>query len=186
MNRSFPRIRVHFSFLVFTALIFLLRSSSVILSFSAVCAVHEAGHIFAAHLCGKPLAAIELTGFGIRMETDKRCISSAHQDAFILIAGPAVNVIAYFLLGFTGCGGSFRLLSLAAALYNLLPYRQLDGGALIALFTEGTACELTATRLLTAVKLFVSFTLLLLTLYSGAEIAPLFIASLILLICDVK
>lgn len=186
MNRRFPRIRLHFSFLVFTALIFLLRSGSLMLSFSTVCAIHEAGHIFAAQICGKPVVAIDITGFGIRMETDKSRISSVSQDAFILIAGPAANLAVYLLLGISGCGVSFRLLSLATALYNLLPYRQLDGGALIALLTEGTACELAATRLLTAVKLSISFALLVLTLRSGTEIAPLFIASLILIICEMK
>lgn len=186
MKRSLPRIRVHFSFLVFTSLIFLLRSSRVILSFSAVCAIHEAGHIFAAYLCGKTLAAVDLTGFGIRMETDRRYISTTGQDAFILIAGPAVNLIAFFLLGFTGCGGNFRLLSLAAAMYNLLPYRQLDGGALIALFTEGTVSERAVTRLLTASKLLISLFLLLITIRSGPGTVPLFLASVILLICDVR
>ena len=180
------RIRLHFSFLVFTALVFLLRSGELILSFSTVCAIHEAGHIAAAQLCGRRIASVDITGFGIRMETDRSQLTSINDDLYILLAGPAVNLAVFLLLSIGGCGGSFPLLNLAAALYNLLPYRQLDGGAVIALFTEGSPIENTSARLLTSLKAGISVILLIITLRSGFGTAPLFLASVILLIGDVK
>ena len=186
MKRRIPHIRLHFSFLVFTALLFLMRSNSLIINFSAVCAVHEAGHIIAAQLCGKRVAAVDITGFGIRMETDRSCISPVSHDAFILLAGPAVNLVIYILPVFYCLGEELRLLSLAAALYNLLPYRQLDGGALIALFTEGTVTESAIVKILTIIKILISLLLLTLTFHTGLSALPLFITSVILLVNDIK
>ena len=180
------RIHLHFSFLVFTALVFMLRSGELIFGFFTVCAIHEAGHIAAASLCGRKITSVDITGFGIRMETDRRHLSSINDDLYILLAGPAVNLAAFLLLSTGGCAGSFPLLNLAAALYNLLPYRQLDGGAVIALFTEGSVSEHTTVRLLTALKASISVILLIITLRSGFGTAPLFLASVILLINDIK
>ena len=142
-------MRIGFSFLVFNALIFTVSDIRLIMAFYTACAIHEAGHIAALVYTGGRLSAIEFSGAGIRMETVKRSFYSVRSSFFVLIAGPAANLLAYLLL--RGYGGELPRLNLAAALYNLLPLKSLDGGALISLFTSGTACERKADILLSAI-----------------------------------
>ena len=71
-------------------------------------------------------------------------------------------------------------------MYNLLPYRKLDGGSVIALFTSGSTSEAAAERLLTIIKLCFSALLLLLVIRSGTAVLPLFIGSVILFISDMR
>jgi len=181
-----PHIRVHFSFFAFNALIFLLHDGMLIMNFYTVCAIHEAGHIFAAAVSGKRIISADISGFGIHMQIQRSRLSTVSEELFILLSGPAANLLLYLLMNALGCGGSFPVLNLAAAVYNLLPYRQLDGGSVIALFTAGTSAETAALKLLTAVKLALSGALLALMLFCGTAVLPLFIASVILFITDTK
>jgi Zn-dependent protease len=146
-------IRIDFSFLVFNALIFLVRDSTFILAFYTACAVHEAGHIIALEITGGSIAGIALSGTGIRIDTRRNVLDTCRSGLFVLAAGPAVNLIMYVL--FRSCGGAFPVINLTLALYNLLPFRSLDGGAMIALFTVGTSFERTAELILSAIKLLI-------------------------------
>ena len=146
-------VRIDFTFLVFNALIFLVRDSSLILAFYTACAVHEAGHIIALEITGGSISGIVMSGAGIRIDTQKSCTYSIRKSLFVLVAGPAVNLIMYVL--FRRCGGAFPVINLTLALYNLLPFRSLDGGAIIALFTVGTSFERTAELILSAIKLLI-------------------------------
>lgn len=178
--------RVHFSFFVFNALIFLLRDNGLVLAFYTVCAVHEAGHIAALMLVGGRIGSVELSGFGIRMERQKSRMISAKSSIFVLLAGPAANIMMYILMKLTDCGGDFPLLNLMAAAYNMLPYRSLDGGAIIAEFTAGTAVENAAELALRAVKLGFIAASAALTISSGTAALPLLTAAAALYISDKK
>ncbi|MCR5599200.1 MAG: hypothetical protein K6G33_00435 [Ruminococcus sp.] len=175
-------MRIDFSFLVFNALIFLLRDSGLIMAFYAVCAIHEVGHIAALRVVGGRLSGVEMSGVGIRMETAKRSLYSLRSSLFVLIAGPAANFIVYAIFGTRF--GKFPMLNLAAALYNLLPYRSLDGGAIIALFTLGTPHERTAELILGAVKVLIIAAALAVMTVCGRAAMPLLIASIGLFIGD--
>lgn len=175
-------VKIGFSFLVFNALIFLIRDSRLIMAFYAACAIHEAGHIAALRLTGGSVAGVELSGAGIRIDTRKNCTYSLRSRLFVLVAGPAANLTVYAL--FNCHGGVFPMLNLAAALYNLLPYRSLDGGAIIALFTLGTPHERTAELILGAVKILIIAAALAVMTVCGRAAMPLLIASIGLFIGD--
>ena len=173
-------VRIHFSFFVFNALIFLLRDSRLVLEFYTVCALHEAGHMAALALIGGHIRCVELSGFGIRMERQKSRMISAKSSIFVLLAGPAANIIMYILMKLTNCGGDFPLLNLMAAAYNMLPYRSLDGGAIIAEFTAGSAHESKVETILAAIKLsFIALAAAAAAVYGKGTI-PLLIAALAL------
>lgn len=175
-------VKVGFSFLVFNALIFLIRDSRLIMAFYAACAIHEAGHLAALRLTGGSVAGLELSGAGIRIDTRKNCTYSVRSRLFVLIAGPAANIIVYVF--FCNCGGVFPLLNLAAALYNMLPYRSLDGGAIIALFTLGTPHERTAELMIGAVKVIIIAAALAVMIVCGRAAMPLLVAAVGLFIGD--
>jgi len=175
--RRRPRIRFRFSFFVFNALLFMLQDSSLTLMFYTVCAIHEAGHIAAASFCGIDIVSVDITGFGIIMTTSGRSLVPRRKELAVLLAGPAMNILAFAI-----ASGPFSVLNLAAAVYNLLPYRRLDGGAILALLTEGSPKEDSICRCTCLIRAGISVLLLLLTAFYGLSTAPLFIASVILLI----
>ena len=157
----------------------MLRDSSLMLGFYTVCAVHEAGHIAAASFFGIHIVSVDITGFGIIMKTSKCRLQPRFRELCVLAAGPAANILLWLITS-----GQFAVLSLAAAIYNLLPYRRLDGGAIISLLSEGAVHEDTFCRLSMALRAGISAVLLLITVSGGHGTAPLFIASLILLLSE--
>ena len=83
----------------------------------------------------------------------------------------------YFITKLTDCGGELALLNLTAAAYNMLPYRSLDGGAAIALFTEGRPFESAAEILLTVLRLLIASATALAVWKYGMTALPLLIAA---------
>jgi membrane-associated protease RseP (regulator of RpoE activity) len=148
-------LRVEFSFLVFNALVFLFRDSTLILAFYTTCALHESGHILALGLTGGRLSSVSFGAAGIRMETVRTGAEPVMRSLFVLLAGPAVNILVFAAMKLIGCGGTFPVLNLCAAAYNMLPFRNLDGGAVIALFTLGTPHERTAELVLKVIRLII-------------------------------
>jgi Zn-dependent protease len=129
---------------------------------------------------------VELSGFGVRMDRQKSSVMSVGRSVFVLAAGPAVNIIMYIVMKGAGCGGDFPLLNLMAAAYNMLPYRSLDGGAIIAEFTAGTVCEHGAELVLTVIKLaFIGLAAAAAAVW-GRSFVPVLIAAAALYIGDVR
>lgn len=178
--------RIYFSFFVFNALIFMLRDSRIMLAFYTACAVHESGHIIAMLSCGIRVKAVELSGAGIRIIMQKGGIVPVKSSLFVLLSGPAANIIVFFFVKLAGCRGDFPLLDLMAAVYNILPYRSLDGGAVIALLTEGTSSERAADTVFFAVKLIFIICAAASVYLFGSAAAPLLIATAALFIGDIR
>ncbi|MBR6070779.1 MAG: hypothetical protein IKP78_09340 [Ruminococcus sp.] len=150
-------IRVGFTFLLFNALLFMFCDTEMIASFYAVCLLHELGHIAALRLTGGELRRVELSFFGIRMVAAPA--ADIGRGAFVLLSGPAANLLLYAVLTALGVCGRTARLSLAAGLFNLLPFSSLDGGALLDMLAAGRVREreirvcLTAVRVLCAAEL---------------------------------
>ena len=178
-------MRIHFSFFVFNALIFLMRSSSLILSFYGVCLLHESGHLAALKLTGGRISSVDISGAGAVINTRKGGIATAKNRLIVLLAGPAANIFAYLMLSLFGCHGKFPQLSLIAAVYNMLPYHSLDGGAIVSLFSVGTAYERAVNSILTAFKMLVIAVSAAAAYFVGREAFPLFAASLALFTGDI-
>lgn len=133
------RIKVGFSFLLFNALLFMFRDSRLIFGFYASCAVHELGHIAAIRLTGGEVRGIELNCFGIRISASPS--AKVSNGVFVLLSGPAVNLLLYAVLTFAGLNGYTSGFCLAEGIFNLLPFGFLDGGAALDLLVEGHEYE---------------------------------------------
>ncbi|MCD7891873.1 MAG: hypothetical protein LUG26_09140 [Ruminococcus sp.] len=69
----------------------------------------------------------------------------------MLLAGPAANLVLFAAFSMKDSGNYFAFLNLCAALFNLLPYSFLDGGAVLNLlfgFMRYSSPVLAAVRLL--------------------------------------
>lgn len=116
-----------------------MRDTAAILSFFAVCMLHELGHLTAIYMLDGSIRSVELTGTGIRILSDPP--SNSRDGSIILLSGPAVNIAVYLLCVSAGWNGYFAQLSLAEGVFNLLPFSFLDGGALIEQYITGTEHE---------------------------------------------
>ncbi|MCR5016512.1 MAG: site-2 protease family protein [Ruminococcus sp.] len=144
------RVRVGFSFLLFNGLLFLFFGGKMIFSFYSVCLLHELGHLATLRLTGGELRRAELSFFGIRMVAAPA--ADIGRGAVVLLSGPAANLLLYAVLTALGCGGITARLSLAAGVFNLLPFSGLDGGALLDMLAEGRPCERQLRTCLTVVR----------------------------------
>lgn len=147
------KIKVKFSFLLFNALLFMFRDTEFILSFYIACISHEIGHITALKLTGGEVKLIEFTGSGIKISASPS--SSVRNGIFVLLSGPAVNLILYGVLTFFGIKGFPAVFNLAEGLFNLLPYSMLDGGAVLNLVAEGSVYESQLQAVYRAIKIVV-------------------------------
>lgn len=133
------KIKVKFSFLVFNALLFMFRDAELISAFYIACISHEIGHIIALKLTGGELKSIEFSSSGIKMSASP--CNSVRNGIFVLLSGPAVNLILYGIFTVCGIKGFLPIFNLAEGLFNLLPYSMLDGGAVLNLIAEGSIYE---------------------------------------------
>ena len=160
------RIRIGFTFLLFIALMFMFSEEALILRFFSVCAVHEAGHLSAALLLGVRIQEIRFSGLGIAIVTEKNSAAPLKRDAAVLLAGPGMNMIMSAVVLFSGISNEFAMLNLAAAVYNLLPFYQLDGGTLLLLFITGHPKELQFRRIAGMIQAALIAVFLLMFLFS--------------------
>ncbi len=118
---------------------------SYLICFASAMLIHELGHLAAARLCCVPATELglgwgrRLCGFrlgeveyklhllpiGAYVRLDMKVLAqrTLSQQAFILLAGIIVNLLAAVLTG----GTSFSLMNLLLAATNLLPLYQQDG-----------------------------------------------------------
>lgn len=146
------RVDIRFSFLLFNALIFLVRERQVILCFYGGCVLHELGHILAAAIAGIRMEKIVLNGTGIIMIAERKAAVPLRYSLFVLLSGPAVNLAFAGITELWSGSRIFVILNLALCLYNLLPFPGLDGGAALELLISGTPCEYSARKLIAAVR----------------------------------
>lgn len=168
------KIRVEFSFLVFLTLLFLIKSGRTVFCFFTVCLVHEAGHAAAVCFAGGSLSEIIFCGLGIRMIPRRDRILPLKSELLILLAGPAVNLVLFLLLNAIDPGNMFAVLNLCAAVFNLMPYKLLDGGSVINLLSENTAYEKTVGTAMTAVRIMLTIMALTVSVRYGKDYFPLF------------
>ncbi len=136
----------------------------------AAALIHEAGHISFGALRGqlRLLPSAHPTGF--RIKTDK--FLSYKDELILLIGGPVLNFLAFFLLGILFALTKrtsfydFAYINLFTAFANLLPVKGYDGyriiETLILLLKEDATAALTKLR---ALSFFFTATLLFLSLY---------------------
>ena len=81
----------------------MLRDIGLMVTFYATCAVHESGHIITLLSYGGRIKAVELSGTGIRIIIKKSGMIPVKSSLFILLSGPAANMIVFFMIKLTGC-----------------------------------------------------------------------------------
>ena len=130
-------ISVKFSFLAVVALLTLSETSVSVFMSLISCFLHETGHLLSMFLFGVKVKRIVLYGAGIKIVRGYS-LKEKRKELIILISGCLMNVIMFFLFFFLK-GESFKtfaIINLLTAIFNILPIKSLDGGAILLLLTE--------------------------------------------------
>lgn len=135
-------------------------------------------------LLKKPVREVRLSGCGICITTKKSPAEPLWESLAVLIAGPAVNILLYLLL--RDRAADTAMLSLGAGLYNLLPYSQLDGGAMIETLILGRIHERELRRAIGLLRLATVGASAVLVYIYGMEAVPALAAVLVLSIGELK
>ena len=93
-----PKIKADFSFFLMAAMLFLMRDVRTASGIVIVCVLHELSHLAVMAVFGEKVKSIHFSGAGIRITADKSGTEPLLQTVLILLSGPAVNIILYFLL----------------------------------------------------------------------------------------
>ena len=130
-------VSVKFSFLAVVALLTLSETSVSVFMSLVACFLHETGHLLPMFLFGVSVKKIILYGAGIKIIRGYS-LKEKHKELIILISGCLMNILM-FLLFFFLKGESFKtfaVINLVTAIFNILPIKSLDGGAILLLLTE--------------------------------------------------
>ena len=160
-------IDIHFSFLLFNAVLFLMRGNQTILCFYGGCILHELGHILAAAVVGISVQKVSLKGTGIIMSAEKNSSVPAKNSLFVLLSGPLVNLVCAVIIHLTHGSSDFAAVNLALCVYNLLPFSFLDGGAALESLVTGICHEYTLRRF---ILLFRFITIAVVSAFIAAEL----------------
>ena len=165
-------ISIKFSFLATVALLTLSETSASVFMSLMSCFLHETGHLLAMFLFGVDVKKIVLYGAGIKIIRGYS-LKEKKKEFIILISGCLMNIIM-FLLFFFLKGDSFKtfaVINLVTAIFNILPIKSLDGGAILLLLTEEKPHLFTFVNILTTI-ITPLFVVVFILLFSRFRINP--------------
>ena len=126
------KVRTSGGFWLLLGVLLLALSGRVLVWFLLACLVHELGHIAAIRLLGGQMRDVTLTGVGAVLQPTR--LLTYREECLVALAGPAASFLLALLAAAWGRrfgGGDAYLLSglsLALAVFNLVPAGPLDGG----------------------------------------------------------
>ena len=122
-----------FGFPAMLAILFMQADAGLLKQSLLVCMIHELGHGIAMCLTKAGIQEIRLYAVGIRMKTNAGLLSDSKLLA-VYLSGPLMNLLCAVL--FRNFNADISALHLEMGLFNLLPYRILDGGAVCGVLLE--------------------------------------------------
>lgn len=130
----FGKVEVAGSFLFVMALLHYMDGQGIVLPTLLFCLLHELGHYVAIACVGGRVDRVRVTAVGAEMHLDG--VLSYRNELIAALAGPTVNIILALLFVRLQNGAFFAGINLALALFNLLPIGSLDGGRVLACFSN--------------------------------------------------
>lgn len=123
------KIRISFISVIWLA-VSIYTSRELIIPLGLAIALHEAGHLLCATALGVKITRLTLSPLGARMELESDV--SYKDELLIAASGPIAGLLGFALTvrSFSSEAplSCFSVISLALALFNLLPLSTLDGG----------------------------------------------------------
>ena len=132
------RLELSTGFLLSASILLYLDTENILPLVAAAAGLHELGHLCAAVFAGGRVRCLRVTLTGCCMELDPRCPLSYQGELFVILSGPAVNLLLAITAVHLPCQYRdicqlFSGISLILGGVNLLPVYPLDGGRLLRL-----------------------------------------------------
>lgn len=126
------QIGLSFSFFALFAVLFYARDSSAVIMALTACLIHEIGHLYFMWIFRCRPESVVFYGGGIRIIPDGSPVS-LFQERIILAAGSLFNLASALVLVIAGAR-TFAAVNAAIGSFNLMPFRNFDGGCLLESF----------------------------------------------------
>lgn len=136
---SLKRIKftVDFSFFAVIAFLCIIDGGKNIISAFSVCLIHETGHLIPMTISGEKIKSVSICGAGIRIVPYKNPLKPIFTDIAILAGGSFFNFITGFsVILFSENISLFAAMNIIIGIFNLLPYRNFDGGEIMLILME--------------------------------------------------
>lgn len=134
------KICIHFTFLAILAILCSIENTTNIFLGLFACIFHEFGHILMTEFAGVKIEKIFFYGAGIKISLSKRKILIFSKDLLILLGGSGINFLSFGLFLFLGevkpTFVPFAMFNLIIGIFNLLPFRNFDGGKILQLIID--------------------------------------------------
>ncbi len=131
------KITADMGFLAMLAMVSMNQSRLYMYAF-LTCIIHELGHMIQIMLTGGNVEKIAFNGAGIKIIPCRTRLLSVWDDISVLLGGSFVNIFTALILILINHGqyNVFIYMNLILGILNLLPFRCLDGGAVILCLAE--------------------------------------------------
>lgn len=129
LNIAGTKISFEFGFFAVAALFCLLDAPELAVTAVCACVIHETGHLAASVISDIKIRQVVFWAGGVRMITDN-ALKPVSSEIFVLFAGPFFNFAAALFFYLTGMQWAFSA-NFILGLFNLLPFSNLDGGAVL-------------------------------------------------------
>lgn len=155
MNKRMKNVHIHPLLWGVTGVCILTGTFLHLLLVFIVIAIHELGHVAAAHALGWRIKKIVFLPFGGVAEVDEHGNRPLKEELLVVLAGPIQHLWLFAAAWLAYTAGilpgsmyeAFWQINLAILLFNLLPVYPLDGGKLLMLFFSAARPFLAAFRL---------------------------------------
>ncbi len=132
-------LHIEFSFFAAAALVGLLGGSILVVEIMTAGLLHELGHLFVLRCFGRHVRCVEFCGVGVTILPESSC-GAYWEDVLVLLFGPAVNLV-FGSVCLLCCGVTeYAMIHIGLGVFNLLPYRCLDGGSVLRALLRAKEC----------------------------------------------
>ena len=129
MEIKIKKLRIKSLFLIFLSFALAVCEDRIIYFAVLSSFLHEAGHLAAFLIFRVRIERITVNIFGIVIDFKEEYKISFFKESMISFAGPAVNILLFFV--FYRLDFQFAAVNFALAFFNLLPIVKLDGGRVL-------------------------------------------------------
>ncbi len=153
-----------FSFFTVIAVFCIIQKNFSIVSAFSVCFIHEIGHLIPITIFGEKIKKVEFSGMGIRIVPFKNPLRAYSHEIIILLGGATANfIIALFLFPYMR---EFAVMNIVIGIFNLLPYKMADGGAVVITVSESLGIS-DISKVMRIISILTSVFIILFTYFSG-------------------
>lgn len=199
MTFSVNKIKITFDYFTaaFICIVIIAANDGRYITALICTAIHECSHLAAMKFYSRDEICVTVNLFNISIKDSMRLSRPYRQDAVIICAGPAANLLTaaaafpFYIFFSSTLACNIMMISLALAIFNIMPLESTDGGQLLCLVLKRRFSEQTSELIVTVITVIfllptatLGFIILLQSKYNYTLLfASLYLSALLLTKC---